>query len=1102
MRKEIFDSGREVRGGDEKQRLNIEIGVVESKIDYLCKQIKGAENDKKIEEQKGILMELEEKHESLKAQEQASDAFSSASEESGPTPEGSHSEELIGVEKGDKNLIITLNEIAKIYDGLIKLTKDKDYKRKEINSKLRSHIEGILISKNRDEISKIMKESDMKEASAQLVKNAFDQFDKEKEETSGEKETEKTKDGDSAKAETPTAEAVVNDAKEAIDKYFINCKENGTLLRISEGDDQSFEIVGSEKGINKGGTVELKNTKNEGSKTATMNKEFLYKINNIKISQAYLQDLIKSFEKEELGRSAFEENGLNTHALEGTVENILKDNKGNDEQEIDISNYSALIKALEINEAEKRKENTSSQDENYTANQMNNQPEREGKQEGKQLEEKKNKEGKNTKDSAREINRGLKSLMENGILLRIGEGENSDFKIIDLPQENPDYVVLENQKNKNDIRTISRDVLFNLNTNEIEAVSREIKEANKIARDIAVEEDLRGKIITGESAAIKLKDTIDKKTNATKDFQESAEKGKKYDVNKEQLKTLSLFFEKPGQGRWYNAYQSLYELTENELNLPYYSVSLDWVDKINDNSVLVTASNNTYKFNITIKYDFKNQNIEVSVEKIEKDSLSETESSEIEDTKNEVEVVTVGEELTGTGSDGEQEAQMRSATNISEVAECDIESIEVPERYVDIIEILKETNSEVNKRISMLSLDDQILVENLGLGGDLSEEKIKEAKKVMILGNLETATALHVSGAEIASSLYAGTYKERIAMLDGTLKALSAQESKLRVAILAAELKERQREDLGKERVSAVNSFVENINKQWHINSENTAGQGTSNSGTTPESTNEELVFEKGAEKEILEKIDQMKGVDSINQAYNALAGLSGFSKMGDVERVTEFKREVSDKIQNQKKYDNEVKKYCESENSKVSNLKLTDQKKEILKKFFQKIIEIVNEKSVEETEGEEDVSILPNTPNTPNSESSSPSSNVPLSSFASKEIPQLNIYEGFNDLKYLQNNEPYIISVLKSINSKKSQKKNEFIENLKSISHEIAGINSNKVNLLSTVKDAVEKKLISESDMSFIGFKSLEKFKNTDLKKFVDYIIKLDEIATKNTNE
>ncbi|NOQ67861.1 hypothetical protein GQ568_00280, partial [Patescibacteria group bacterium] len=127
----------------------------------------------------------------------------------------------------------------------------------------------------------------------------------------------------------------------SVDDFLKQCKADKTKLRIEDGGEQTFVITGDPR---KGNTISLKNTiKTENVKTSSIKKEYLYEFNNVKINKEDLVNLEKNLEK---NRSLFDDNELNPYAIEGTVGNLLKGNENIDE--IDISDYSAVIRALEI----------------------------------------------------------------------------------------------------------------------------------------------------------------------------------------------------------------------------------------------------------------------------------------------------------------------------------------------------------------------------------------------------------------------------------------------------------------------------------------------------------------------------------------------------------------------------------------------------------------------------------------------------------------------------------------------------------------------------------------------------------------------------------
>ena len=165
-------------------------------------------------------------------------------------------------------------------------------------------------------------------------------------------------------------------------------------------------------------------------------------------------------------------------------------------------------------------------------------------------------------------------------------------------------------------------------------------------------------------------------------------------------------------------------------------------------------------------------------------------------------------------SEAEQQAVIETEeteTTEETTEEQGAEFIGSPESYRGIIESLKETNRMVNNKIANLSLEDKDLVEELGLGGDLSAKNLEKAKNVIKLRNLEKATASDVYNAKIASSLYAGTHKETMIILDETLKRIEEQGSSLMNGILDMQLKEKQRAQLETQRAMAVDNLMEAV---------------------------------------------------------------------------------------------------------------------------------------------------------------------------------------------------------------------------------------------------------------------------------------------------
>ena len=132
---------------------------------------------------------------------------------------------------------------------------------------------------------------------------------------------------------------IKEDNIENIDDYLSLCKKEGTKLRTEEGGEKTFVITGN---LEKGNII-LKNTETGSIKEARLNKEFLYEINNVKISKEDLNSLKETIEK---NRSLFDGSGINIYAIEGTVNDLLNDNEG--VEKIDISDYFAVSRALEI----------------------------------------------------------------------------------------------------------------------------------------------------------------------------------------------------------------------------------------------------------------------------------------------------------------------------------------------------------------------------------------------------------------------------------------------------------------------------------------------------------------------------------------------------------------------------------------------------------------------------------------------------------------------------------------------------------------------------------------------------------------------------------
>jgi len=165
------------------------------------------------------------------------------------------------------------------------------------------------------------------------------------------RQKEKNKPQEVEKGEVEVAEIIETEAntvaeveKEAgvenIDDYFRDCKKNKVKLRAGAGQEKTF-IITSISG--KGNVIRLKNTaEGENVKTSNVNKEFLYRLNNVKVSK---EDLVNLKETIKENRSLFDGEKLNSFAIEGTIEKFLDDIDTNG---IDINDDFEVIRALEI----------------------------------------------------------------------------------------------------------------------------------------------------------------------------------------------------------------------------------------------------------------------------------------------------------------------------------------------------------------------------------------------------------------------------------------------------------------------------------------------------------------------------------------------------------------------------------------------------------------------------------------------------------------------------------------------------------------------------------------------------------------------------------
>ncbi|MEA1937345.1 MAG: hypothetical protein U9N04_04525 [Patescibacteria group bacterium] len=139
------------------------------------------------------------------------------------------------------------------------------------------------------------------------------------------------------------------------------------------------------------------------------------------------------------------------------------------------------------------------------------------KEEAKPLEVDEKEAEELRKGEIRKINKMLKKFRESGTKLRIKEGENPNFIVTEFPDEGVnksegDYVALKNVDEEGDIRTISRDALYNLNSEAVEfrkAVEEEIEDA----KDSVVEKIIKEETTEGDSLGEEIKiEDIEKTT--------------------------------------------------------------------------------------------------------------------------------------------------------------------------------------------------------------------------------------------------------------------------------------------------------------------------------------------------------------------------------------------------------------------------------------------------------------------------------------------------------------------------------------------------------------------------------------------------------------
>lgn len=198
-----------------------------------------------------------------------------------------------------------------------------------------------------------------------------------------------------------------------------------------------------------------------------------------------LNNLAESIKK---NKDSFEENGFNTNAMQGDIDIALENIKNKEEISKDL--YGVLARATKL--AQELQEKTG------------------------EIEKKKERATLRTeadqKVSLEEINKTLREFKDNEIELQIKGGGNDSFVITDFPDR--EYVVLKNINDEEDIRTISRGALYELNPEEAElrrAVRGEIKEAKDIVIEKATKEEMMDSITKAQREAEAVKKFIEEK---------------------------------------------------------------------------------------------------------------------------------------------------------------------------------------------------------------------------------------------------------------------------------------------------------------------------------------------------------------------------------------------------------------------------------------------------------------------------------------------------------------------------------------------------------------------------------------------------------------
>ena len=170
------------------------------------------------------------------------------------------------------------------------------------------------------------------------------------------------------------------------------------------------------------------------------------------------------------------------------------------------------------------------------------------------------------KISSKEINKILREFKDSSIELQIKGGGADRFVITDFPDR--EYVVLKNINNEEDIRTISRNVLYELNPEEAElrrAVRGEIKEAKDIAEERAIKNEMVDSITKAQREAEAVKKFIEEKAEKIEKEPEITEPETGVETEEKEPKTTREVLERLGLLEELKMFENIFINREKDL---------------------------------------------------------------------------------------------------------------------------------------------------------------------------------------------------------------------------------------------------------------------------------------------------------------------------------------------------------------------------------------------------------------------------------------------------------------------------------------------------------------------------------------------------------